>query len=292
MRLYVQKAVAVGFLVFLTLWIVGAVRGMMLDFPPPLPMSLDVVSARESYSRQQNVNNLKQLGLVETPLPLVLDGPNVEKIRIHEKRAVMTAGSASFDDDSARIHAAIQSHNAEIFTYKKSGIEPHRKLNLEIGVHPDKFDALVDMLRAIGTLSSINVEQKDHTHEFRKLHAERQRLKKNLDDLNKRREGRNLSLDDDLRLLQQTQEIERKIQELSVQFGDLLGKESYYHVHVTLVEHQSGDAKETSYTWPRRVGHAFLWAAVWWFAVALAAAVVVATGVSVWVLRQKDEPKT
>src|SRR5438876_832158 len=100
MRHYAKKVAAVGFLVFLGLWIVGAVRGLMLPFPPPLPLSIS--SERESYSRQQVWNNMKQLNLAETPLPLVLDNPDIEKIRVHEKRATLTNNTPDFDDDNAK----------------------------------------------------------------------------------------------------------------------------------------------------------------------------------------------
>jgi hypothetical protein len=287
-RLLKKKIAAVGFLVFLGLWIVGAVRGLTLPYPQPLPLSV-ASSGEESYSRAPVANNMKQLGLIETPMPLLLDGANVDKIRVHEKRAVLALGTSAFDYDTAKVHAAVESHKGEIFTYKKSGIEPTRRLVREIGVHPDKFDDLVEKLRAVGTLSGISVEQKDRTHEFRNLHSQRQTLKKHLEAINKLREGKTLSLDDALRLEQKIQDLEEKIQSLGVQFGDLLGKESYYHVHVTLTEYQPGDRGDQTYTTPQRIGHAFLWAIVWWFAVALAAGVVAATGVSVWVLRQKSD---
>jgi Domain of unknown function (DUF4349) len=285
MSLVMKKFAAVGFLAFLGLWIVASIRGLTLDYPPPAPLSIELI--REDYSRQQVANNLKAVGLAETPAPMLLDLADIEKIRIHEKRAVLATNSVEFDDDSTKIHSAIAAHKAEILTYRKSGIEPGRRLILEIGVHPDGFDALVEQLRGVGRLASINVEQKDRTGEFRKLHAERQRLKKNLDSLNKLRDGKTLSLDDALRLESKAQEIEQKIQDLGVQFGDLLGKQSYYHVHVTLAEHQAGDKRDLAYSIPQRLFHAALWAAVWWFAVALAVAIALATRRSVWMLRQK-----
>lgn len=285
MRLFLKKVAAIGFLVFLALWIVGAIRGMALPYPEPLPMS--IASARESYVRQQSVNNLRQAGLAEKPLPMLLDGPNVDKIRIHEKRAILTTNTPDFEDDNAEIQAAIQSFQAEVFTYHKSDIEPNRRLVLEIGVQPDKFDDFIEKLHAVGSLASISVEQKDRTGEFRKLHAQRQSLKKNLEAIKKIREGKTLSLDDALRIEQRIQDLEQKIEDLGVQFGDLLGKESYYHVHITLVEYQHGDRRDRSYSAPQRFFHAFLWAGVWWCAVALAAGIIAATGVSAWVLRQK-----
>src|SRR5262245_11885148 len=98
MRLYIQKAAAVGFLVFVGLWIVGSFRGLELDYPMPDPMMFTSVSSiREQQMYQASANNMRTIpGLVETALPLVLDRPEVEQIRIHEKRAILGIGTPNF----------------------------------------------------------------------------------------------------------------------------------------------------------------------------------------------------
>src|SRR5262245_32505401 len=114
MRLYMQKAAAIGFLVFLGLSIFGTFRGIALDYPLPDPMFIS--SMREQQMNAQGANNLKQIGLVQTPLPLVLDRPEVEQIRIHEKRAVLGIGTPNFQSDEALLREAVKEHKAEIFT--------------------------------------------------------------------------------------------------------------------------------------------------------------------------------
>jgi hypothetical protein len=290
MNHYAKKVAAIGFLVFLGLWTVGAIRGMMLDYPPPpsLPLvSIASGSSERAYDNAAAANNLKQIGMIETPVPLLLDNPDVDKISIHEKRAILTSGTASYDTDEPLIRTAIQEEQASIFNEKKTGIQPNRKLTMEIGVHPDKFDALVEKLKKIGILASSNIEKKDRTDEFRKLNVRRKSLKGHLADVMKLRSSAKASLDDSLKLEQKIQDIDKELQALSVQFGDLLGKESYYFVNVTLTEYQPGDRHDKTYTTPQRIFHAFAWAIVWWFAVALAFGLVAATGVSIWMLRQK-----
>jgi uncharacterized protein YfcZ (UPF0381/DUF406 family) len=290
---YAKKAAAVGFLAFMGFWIVGALQTLGREYPPPAPPSLTLFSGFSSgpdrgYVASNNfANNLKQIGLIETPLPLVLDKPDVERIRITEKTAVLASTSTAFKNDEMKIRAAIQAQGADIFTEKKSGIEPERRWHVEIGVHPDKFDDLVDNLRTVGSLASITFEQKDRTSEFRKLHAQRQSLKKYLESITKLREGKNATLEDALKLEQKIQDIEKELQNLGVQFGELLGKESYYHVHVTLVEHQPGDRRDRTYTIGQRIGDGFVSAVTWWFGVALALGLAAATYVSVRVLRQR-----
>src|SRR5262249_2478247 len=156
------------------------VRGLSLPYPPPSPVP---VSAEWDFSpsrqtQQYAWNNLKTLGLVDTPLPLMLDKPEVDRIRIHEKKAVLSLGTPDFTDDESRIRDAIKEHQAKVFTSKESGVEPHRRLTLEIGVAPEQFDGLVEKLRKVGHLAGLTIEQKDRTSEFRKLFAKRQSEKK------------------------------------------------------------------------------------------------------------------
>ena len=292
MLLYVKKIAAIGFLLFMLLWLAGVIRAFTREYPPPAPVLPELLSLSSSGREyvnpaQQVANNLKQIGLIQTPLPLVLDNPDFEKIRITEKTATLTAGSTAFKEDEVKIRAAIAEFKADIFTEKKSGIEPARRWNIEIGVNPDKFDDFVDSLRGIGQLSTITVEQKDRTGEFRKLQAQRQSLKKYLESITKLREGKNPSLEDSLKLEQKIQDIEKELNSLSVQFGELLGKESYYHVHVTLIEYQPGDRRDHSYSVGRRIGDGFLWGITWWFGAALALCLATGTCLSIRVLRQK-----
>src|SRR5260370_3475145 len=84
----VKKIAAVGFVVFMLLWIVGVMRAFTLEYPPP-PAIVSLSSTDREYQTQSNSNfahNLKIIpGLALTPLPMVLDKPEVEKIRITEK---------------------------------------------------------------------------------------------------------------------------------------------------------------------------------------------------------------
>src|SRR5262249_2734081 len=139
-----------------------------------------------------------------------------------------------------------------------------RRLAMEIGVHPDRFDALVEQLRTIGRLESVSVQQLDRTGDFRRLHAQRQSLKKHLQSLLKLRGAKAPSIEDTLKLEQRIQEIEKEMQSLGVQLGDLLGKESFYHIHLTLSEHKLGARFAFAASLPKRLLHAFLWALLWW----------------------------
>src|SRR5262249_41424999 len=72
------------------------------------------------------------------------------------------------------------------------------------------------------------------------------------------------SIEDTLKLEQRIQEIEKEMQSLSVQLGDLLGKESFYHIHLTLSERQLGTQFAFPASLPKRLLHALLCALLWW----------------------------
>jgi hypothetical protein len=279
---YWKQAAAIGFLVFLGLWIVGITRAATQPYPEPAAWQLTL--SEEPASRLALANNLRQVGLIQMPLPLVLDQPDVERIRVYEKTAQLAAGTAAFDDDAVSIRAALTAHQASVFNEKNAGIAPERRLTLEIGVPPDQFDALVEQLRQIGHVDSVNVQQRDRTEEFRRLHAQRQSVKKYLEAVTKLRGGNNPSIEDALMLEQRIQDIERELQSLSVQLGALLGKESFYHISVTLSEYQPGSKLDRTYTLPQRLTQAFLWALPWWLAVAGAISVLALTALSIQVL--------
>jgi hypothetical protein len=151
---YANKVGAIGFLFFLCLWGVGTVQGLGDAYPPPTPMPA-LFSSDQEYGRSTSnfANNLAQIGLVETPLPLVLDDPGVDKIRILEKRATIVETATDFAEKEAMIRTAITDHKATVFNEKSSGIEPGRRVVLEIGVNPERFESLVDRLSKLAHLS-------------------------------------------------------------------------------------------------------------------------------------------
>ena len=278
-QLLLKKGAAVGFLALLALWAVGFVRGP--SQPYPQPTAWPVLAREVQASRLPSANNLKQIGLAQTPLPALLDQPDVDRIRVFEKVAHLATGTAAFDDDEAAVRSALAAHRAAVFNENNSGIAPGRRLTLEVGAPPDQIDALVGRLRQVGRLESVSVQQHDRTGEFRRLHAQRQSLKKYLEAVLKLRAGKKSSVEEELKLEQRIQEVEKELQALEVQFGDLLGKEPYYHVYLTLSEYQPGGALDRTYTVAQRLGGALLWAVAWWCAAAAALGVLAATYLSV-----------
>jgi hypothetical protein len=288
MRRLWTKLAAIGFLAFLGLWTVGAVLGLALTYPPPAPAT--VFLGDETWPRSSSLpiaNNLAQLGLALTPLPVVLDQQGIERIRVFEKSAHLALSTASFHDDEALIRSTLTSYQAIVFNERQSGVAPGRQLMLDVGVGPENFDALLDHLQHIGQLQSVSVQQRDRTNEFRRLYAQRQSLKKHQDALLKLRSTKNPSLDDTLKLEQRILDIEKDLQNVNVQFGDFLGKDSFYHIYVGVGEYQPGSQLDPAFRLPRRIAHAGAWALSWWAAMALAAGLAGGAYISVCTLWPK-----
>lgn len=274
-----KKTAAAGFLVFLALGLVGTIRAFTLPYPrllrSSLPMSLPMLERN-----LPTANNLKQVGLGLMPLPLLLEQGNVERIRVYERSGQLALATQAFDDDEARIRSAVTVHQALVLNEKISGLVREQRLVLELGIHPDRFDELMNQLCGIGHLESVSVQQRDRTDEFRRLHAQRQSLTKRNAAVLKLRATKNLSMDDTLRLEQRLQDIDKEVQTVGLQIGDLLSKESLYHVYVALAEYDPGSRLDPTYIWPQ-LRYGFIWGLGRWFVLALGIGGVFGTWFSV-----------
>lgn len=280
-----KQAAAIGFLIFAALWIGGTLQGMDVPFPEPTPFLFSAPSF--SDARSLTANNIKQIGLAGTPLPIVLDQPAADGIRIFEKRARLAARSSSFETDAAQVRAVVTEHKATVLQEKSGGIEPERHVHMEISVAPDGFDGLLARLKSIGILHSTDVQQSDRTADFRKLNAQRQSLKKHLESILKLRGGNNPTIDDALKLEQKIKDIERDLQDIGVQLGDFLGKESYYQIDIAMREFQSGDKLDPTFNWSKRIFHGLGWGIAWWFAAMAVILMIAGSLASVWILWPK-----
>jgi hypothetical protein len=283
---YGKKLAAVGFLAFLALWAGGVLRSFALAEPERPTISAPAFFSGEDYrSNRAQASNLAQIGFAKAPLAQVLDQEDVRKIQVYEKTAQITSGTTAFADDEGRIRRAVAAQNARVFSEKASGITPERSLALGISVHPDRFDALLHDLTAVGQLGSINVQQQDRTGEFRRLNAQRQSLKKHQEAILKLRGAGKLTVEEALKLEQKIMEVEKDIQAVGAQLGDLLGKEPSYNLFVTLQESPPGGRLDRGFTLARRFGGGFLWALGCWLVAALGMGLLVATYLSVRTLR-------
>src|SRR5262249_5335423 len=124
MSYFWKKVAALGFLVFLILWVVGILRSYTVPYPQPA-WPLPVIE--ELSARNASANNLKQIGMAQAPLPAVLDQPEVDRIQVHEKHAQLATGTTAFDDDVGKARNVLAEHQATIFNEKNGGLAPERR---------------------------------------------------------------------------------------------------------------------------------------------------------------------
>lgn len=292
----IRKALAAGFLLFVALFAAGIVRSFVIA-DSELPrwhaghwrVALSSGSDDDHRTGSRTANNLAQIGLAQQPLPQVFEDANFQKILVFEKTAQLIAGTTQFSVDEERVRKTLAAEKAITFSERAAGIAPDRALVLGISVHPDRFDSLQQSLSKVGHVESSTVQQQDRTGEFRKLHAQRQSLKKHQDALLKLRAVEKLSVEEALKLEQKILEIEKETQSLGVQLGDLLGKEPSYNLFVTLHEVVPGSSSDQAATLPRRLSSAFAWAFAWWTTLAIGVALLAAT---YWSVRTLAPEKT
>jgi hypothetical protein len=281
-----QKVAALAFLTFLGLWIVAIIGGFALPLPRASahPVPYQALAAREDQgARRQMANNLAQLGLARVPVRGVLDLADIDKVQVHEKIGRVATATADFAADEAALRGALEEHKAGVVHEASVGVAPDRRLVLEVGVSPERFDDLVDRLQGVGRLDSLSVERHDRTGELRLLTARRQSLKKHLEVVKKLSARDNPTTEDSLKVAREMREVERELEVLSTQAGDFLGRESFYTVTVTLAEEAAGrHGRATAVA--LRAGHAFLWAGAWWCAAVVVAGSLAGAVVSARVL--------
>jgi hypothetical protein len=284
-----KKLVAVAFLLFVGLWVAGVVRSFFLtepDLPTFAPFAVSLSSPSGDYrSGSRMANNLAQIGLLQTPLPQLLDQPDVNPVRVYDKTAELLSVSTDFGDDEGRIRKVVAGQKAVVFSERSSGVNDGRMLVLGISVHSSRFDELVRQLEQVGQPAAIQVVQQDRTAEFRKLFTERQSLKKYADAILKLRDAKNLSVEESLKLEQKILELEKQIQAVALKLGDFLGSEPSYTLIFTLAETQPGGLHERTFTLARRLGSGFLWALGWWSLGVLGISLGAGTLLSVHTLR-------
>lgn len=101
----------------------------------------------------------------------------------YERIADVRARSRAFEDDEAALRAATTQHAGVIQLEHKQGLKGGRVLHLAVGVAPDRFDAYVAAVRAVGIASHLTVDKQDRTNDWKKLAAERATLEATRDAL-------------------------------------------------------------------------------------------------------------
>lgn len=163
---------------------------------------------------------------------------NTEAVSVdqkYEKIASVLSTSNDFEDDEKSVRSLASKYSALIQFEQSSGLRGNRRLDLGIGVPPDRFDPMVAELKAIGELSSIRIDKTDKTNEYKDLKARRASLEKTRDALAslKSKGGR---IDEFTNLENRILEIDQEIQSTGVKLGDYDQENEFCTVKLSLSE--------------------------------------------------------
>jgi hypothetical protein len=137
----------------------------------------------------------------------------------YEKIASLTSSTTDFENDENKIRKQIEQNNSIIQFEQKSGLSGYRSINLAIGVPPKNFDIMIDEIKKIGYVKSLNISKVDKTNEYRELQAQRISLEKTRESLINLK-SHNGSIEERINLENQILSIEQQIQGLGVSLGD------------------------------------------------------------------------
>ncbi|AUP78864.1 DUF4349 domain-containing protein [Flavivirga eckloniae] len=119
--------------------------------------------ASKKYKMKSNTNNAQNVINVDQK---------------YEKIATVNTKSSEFEKEKRFLNKEIKSHEAIIQFEQNSGNDGNRRLQLLIGVQPDKFDSLYISLSKIGKVQSKEITKKDKTNEYKQLNAKKESLLK------------------------------------------------------------------------------------------------------------------
>ncbi len=155
-----------------------------------------------------------------------------------EKIASLKIRTSLFTEDEKAVRADIKKYNGLIQYEQNSGNIGTRAIHLSIGVPASNFDAMVNDMKKIGRVTSIQVTKLDKTNEYKSLNAKKisyEKLRDALQEL-KKQTGR---IDEYISLQNRILQTDSVLQDLGVQLGDFDTENEFCTVKISLTEGQS-----------------------------------------------------
>jgi hypothetical protein len=153
----------------------------------------------------------------------------------YERIASVTQMSEDFDADRRQIEGRISDYSGVTQLEHASGLTGFRTLHLGIGVPPDRFDAFLTAIRAVGRTAQIEIVKNDKTNEYLQLRAKRTTLEKARAALELLKEQGGTT-DERMKVQNRLTEIEQQIQDLAVSLGEFDSQNELCTVRLTLRE--------------------------------------------------------
>ena len=175
----------------------------------------------------------------------------------YEKVGSIANITEEYEDNEKALYDLIKAEELMIQLEQKSGLPNARKLNIALGVIPNKFDATIEQLKKIGTVRRIQIDKKDKTNEYKKLEAKRVSLQKARESLMALKQVGG-EVKDMIDLTNRLLVIENDIQGLGVSLGEFDENNEFCTVKFILKEVPKAIFKKLSFT--HRLHVAAVWA--------------------------------
>ncbi|MCI5147949.1 MAG: DUF4349 domain-containing protein [Candidatus Electrothrix sp. MAN1_4] len=180
----------------------------------------------------------------------------------YEKIGTLSAKTSDFERDEKQLHTLIQQHNILVQFEQRSGLPKNRILDMALGVVPKKFDQVLEQIKSIGTLLSIQIDKSDKTNEYKELEAKKQSLEKTRSALSALK-GQGGPIKELIELENRILEIENQIQGFGVSLGEFDEENEFCTVKFTLLE----IAAKKNISFLHRIKVAFEWTVLYYSAV-------------------------
>lgn len=142
--------------------------------------------------------------------------------------------SSQFDKDEDGIKKTISQFNA-IIQYEKNESTQNRRLNLIIGVEPEKFDRFNEALKKFGKIATLNITKTDKTNEYRELNARKSSTEKSLQSLYELK-SKSGNIQEYIDLNEKIRETEAELQALGVDLGYFDTENEFCTVRLSMQE--------------------------------------------------------
>ncbi len=153
----------------------------------------------------------------------------------YEKIAEITSKTSDFVKEEKQVRTKILGYNAIIQFEQKRGNKGNRRLNMLIGVSPEKFDTLYKDLMSIGEIQLKKITKKDKTNEYKELNAKKASLEKIRESLIElKTKGGKIA--EYMSLENRILEIEQQLQGLGVSLGDFDDENEFCTIQFSLME--------------------------------------------------------
>jgi len=177
----------------------------------------------------------------------------------YEQVATITSKSVSFDEDLAKLDAAIELAQAVIQIEVAQGLVGSRTLKRVIGVKPQYFDGCLEAVKEVGMLITSTSQKTDKTYEYRQMLAQKQEFEKRLESYISLRE-RSGSINEMLSLEDKIIEVESMLLKQAVDLGEYSDDNALCTINVSLYEGNPASAA-------RIIWNSFTWATACYFAI-------------------------